>query len=61
MWGLPMAMKFMCMLLFFPCMNLKLKMYEMGVPRGCMVVLCLGCRVEFGIVFGGKTLVACYY
>jgi hypothetical protein len=60
-WGLPMAMKFMFMLLFFPCIALKLKMYEMGVPRGCLVVLCLGCRVEFGIVFGGKTLVAFFY
>ena len=31
-------------------MNLKLEMYEMGVPRGCLVVLCLGCEVEFGVV-----------
>ena len=44
-WGLPMV----CCL-FFLCMYLKLKMYDMGVPRGCMVVLCLGCRVEFEVV-----------
>ena len=31
-------------------MDLKLEMYEMGMPRGCVVVLYLGCRVEFGFV-----------
>ena len=28
---------------------IKLKMYEMGVPRGCIVMLCLGCGVELGL------------
>ena len=37
-WGLPMAMKFMCMLFGFPFdflyVVLKLKLYKMGVPKG---------------------------
>ena len=31
-------------------MDLNLEMYEIGLPRGCMVVLYLGCGVEFGVV-----------
>jgi hypothetical protein len=37
-WGLPMAMQFMCMLFGFPFVFLyvvlKLKLYKMGVPKG---------------------------
>ena len=61
MWGLPMAIKFMSMLfgshLSFLCVDLKLEMCEMGVPRGCVVVLYLGCGVEFGFVVCGMCLV----
>ena len=32
---------------YFLCVDLKLEMYEMGVPRGCVVLLYLGCKVEF--------------
>jgi hypothetical protein len=46
--------------------DLKLKMYEMGVPRGCVVVLYLGCGFvacdEGGVVwyvFGGNTAMVC--
>ena len=57
MWGFLMAMKFMCMLLGSPFVffvyELKLEMYEMGMPKGCVVVLYLGCRVQFGVVGGG--------
>ena len=53
-WGLPMAMKFTCMLLgshfSFLCVDLKLEMYDIGVPRGCMLMLYLQCRVKFGVV-----------
>jgi hypothetical protein len=60
-----MEVKFMCMLFgsffffFFlfwyvcACVDLKVKVYEMEVPRGCMVVLYLGCKVEFGVLEGG--------
>jgi hypothetical protein len=52
-----MAVKFMCMLfgshLSFLCVDLKLEMYEMGVPKGCVVVLYFGCGEEFGVVEGG--------
>ena len=51
-----MVVKFMCMLHgphLFSSVDLKLEMYEMGVCRGCRVVLYLGCGVEFGVVGGG--------
>ena len=38
-------------------MDLKLEMCEMGVPRGCVVVLYLGCGVEFVFVVCGMCLV----
>ena len=49
-------------------MDLKLEMYDIRVPRGCVVVLYLRCGVEFGVVgiggggnvwyvFGGKMVV----
>ena len=31
-------------------MDFKQEMYEIGMPMGCMVVLYLGCGVEFGVV-----------
>ena len=48
-WGLPMVMIFMCILLgshfvFFLCVDSRLEMYEVGVPRGCLIVLYLGCK-----------------
>ena len=58
-----------CPFLFFVCVDLKLEMYEMGAPRGCVVILYLWCKVDFGVmgcngggvrhVFGGKTVVTC--
>lgn len=34
----------------FLCVDSKVEMYELGVPRGCVVIFYLGCRVEFGVV-----------
>ena len=34
-------------------------MYEMGVPRDCVVVLYLRCGVEFRVVGGGGGGVVC--
>ena len=39
--------------LSFLCVDLQLEMYVIGVPKGCVVVLYLGCRVEFRVVGGG--------
>ena len=74
-WGLPMAVKFICMLFgshFFFCLfvffvDLKLRMYEMGVPRGCLISWMQG-RVlglwevvgdSVWYVIGEKTIVVC--
>ena len=37
----------------FLCVDLKLKMIYMGMDNGCVIVVYLGCRVEFGVVGGG--------
>jgi hypothetical protein len=29
------------------CVDLKQEMYKIGVRRGCVVVLYLGCKIEF--------------
>ena len=39
------------------CMDLKLEMYEMGMPKGCVIVLYLGCGVRvwgFGRCWGSR-------
>jgi hypothetical protein len=33
-------------------MDLKLEMYETGMPKSCVIVLYLGCGVEFGDLGG---------
>ena len=46
MWGLLVAVKFMCMLcgspFVFLCVDLQLQMYEIGVPRVARLCFILG-------------------